>query len=68
MNSDPHIGHLYTAILACAIKQTNIINNKNVFMSTGIDGHCLKIQQKAKENKMEQISYILIKNLQSNSG
>lgn len=52
VNSYPHIGHLYTAIYASAIKQTNLIQNKKVFLSTGTDEHGLKVQQKAKENSI----------------
>jgi len=52
VNSQPHIGHLYTAILASAIKEANIIQNKNAYLSTGTDEHGLKVQQKAKENNI----------------
>lgn len=53
VNSQPHIGHLYTAILASAIKEANIIQNKKAYLSTGTDEHGLKIQQKAQENNID---------------
>ena len=57
VNANPHIGHLYTAILADAIKYVYLLQGKKVFLSTGTDEHGLKIQQKAKENKMEIKSF-----------
>ena len=53
VNAQPHIGHLYTAILADAIKENNIIQGNKVYLSTGTDEHGLKVQQKAKENKID---------------
>jgi methionyl-tRNA synthetase len=67
VNSKPHIGHLYTTILASAVKQVKILNqeigeekegniNNNqaaIFMSTGTDEHGLKVQQKARDEKID---------------
>jgi methionyl-tRNA synthetase len=53
VNANPHIGHLYTAIYADAIKQTFLLQNKKAILTTGTDEHGLKILQKAKENKMD---------------
>ena len=53
VNSLPHIGHLYTAIFASAIKETNIIQNKKAYLATGTDEHGLKVQQKSKENNID---------------
>jgi methionyl-tRNA synthetase len=53
VNANPHIGHLYTAILADAIKHVYLLQGKRVFLSTGTDEHGLKIQQKAKDNNMD---------------
>lgn len=52
VNSKPHIGHLYSAYLASAVKQVNLLNNKDAVLSTGTDEHGLKVQQKAKEEKI----------------
>ncbi len=57
VNSSPHIGHLYTAILADAVKHVYMLQGKKVFLSTGTDEHGLKIQQKAKENNMHVKSF-----------
>jgi methionyl-tRNA synthetase len=53
VNANPHIGHLYTAILADAVKHVYTLQGKKVFLSTGTDEHGLKIQQKAKENNTD---------------
>jgi len=57
VNSQPHVGHLYTAILASAIKEANLIQNKTAYLSTGTDEHGLKVQQKAKENNIQTIEF-----------
>jgi methionyl-tRNA synthetase len=58
VNAQPHIGHLYTAILADAIKENNIIQGyKRVYLSTGTDEHGIKIQQKANENKIDTLKF-----------
>ncbi len=57
VNSLPHIGHLYTAIFASAIKEANIIQNKKAYLSTGTDEHGLKVQQKAKENNINTLEF-----------
>lgn len=57
VNSHPHIGHLYTAVLASAIKEVNLMQNKKVFLSTGTDEHGLKVQQKAKENNLDVLEF-----------
>jgi methionyl-tRNA synthetase len=43
-NAQPHIGHLYTAILADAIKENNLIQGKKVYLTTGTDEHGFKVQ------------------------
>ena len=57
VNANPHIGHLYTAIYADAVKETFLLQNKKAFLSTGTDEHGLKILQKAIENKMDVKSF-----------
>jgi methionyl-tRNA synthetase len=54
VNAQPHIGHLYTAILADAIKENYLIQGETVYLSTGTDEHGIKIQQKAKESKLDE--------------
>lgn len=44
INSRPHIGHLYSIVLADAIKKTlKIKGYNNLILSTGTDEHGLKI-------------------------
>jgi methionyl-tRNA synthetase len=59
VNSKPHIGHLYSTILASAVKQVKILNSheenklNSTFLTTGTDEHGLKVQQKAKDEKVD---------------
>ena len=39
----PHIGHLYTALLADATARFNRLQGKSVILSTGTDEHGLKV-------------------------
>ncbi|XP_312573.5 methionine--tRNA ligase, mitochondrial [Anopheles gambiae] len=51
VNAAPHIGHLYSSVIADAIHRFNQITcpaeSGNCFLSTGTDEHGLKIQQAA---------------------
>ena len=51
VNSSPHIGHLYTALLADAqARYQDLLEKHNgVILSTGTDEHGLKIQQAAEK-------------------
>ncbi|XP_065925280.1 methionine--tRNA ligase, mitochondrial isoform X1 [Magallana gigas] len=52
VNAAPHIGHLYTALLADATARFYRLQGKDVVLSTGTDEHGLKIQASAaKHNK-----------------
>ncbi|XP_074658159.1 methionine--tRNA ligase, mitochondrial-like [Tubulanus polymorphus] len=58
VNAAPHIGHLYTTIIADAISRWNkLIGRKNSYFTTGTDEHGLKVQQAAEKNKMSPIHY-----------
>ncbi|KAK7408582.1 methionyl-tRNA synthetase [Neonectria punicea] len=48
----PHIGHLYTMILADVLKRWQQINGKQAFLCTGTDEHGMKIQQAAAKEGM----------------
>lgn len=52
VNSAPHIGHLYTAILCDASARYERLKGNNVLFSIGTDEHGLKIQRKASEEGM----------------
>lgn len=41
--SVPHIGHLYSTVLADTIRRNYILHGKDVLMSTGTDEHGLKV-------------------------
>ncbi|KAF2842658.1 methionyl-tRNA synthetase-like protein [Patellaria atrata CBS 101060] len=47
VNAAPHVGHLYTMVLADIIKRWQILQGKKVILSTGTDEHGMKIQQAA---------------------
>ncbi|XP_068977889.1 methionine--tRNA ligase, mitochondrial-like [Bombus flavifrons] len=47
VNAGPHIGHLYTAVLADAIARFNAMLGHAVFLSTGTDEHGMKVQKAA---------------------
>jgi methionyl-tRNA synthetase len=49
VNSAPHIGHLYTAILCDASARFERLKGNNVLFTIGTDEHGLKIQKKAIE-------------------
>lgn len=48
----PHIGHLYTMIMADVLKRWQEINGKKAFLCTGTDEHGMKIQRAAAAEKM----------------
>ncbi|KAK6195372.1 hypothetical protein SNE40_000819 [Patella caerulea] len=50
VNASPHIGHLYTVLLADVLSRWHQLKGDNVLFSTGTDEHGLKIQQAANKN------------------
>ncbi|CEP11890.1 hypothetical protein [Parasitella parasitica] len=57
VNAVPHIGHLYSTVLADTIRRNYALHGKQVLMSTGTDEHGLKIQQAAEKNNMKPIDF-----------
>lgn len=59
VNSSPHIGHLYTALLTDATNRFVKLLNPSVtsIFSTGTDEHGMKIQNAALKQKMETINF-----------
>ncbi|CAL1532012.1 unnamed protein product [Lymnaea stagnalis] len=53
VNAAPHIGHLYSCLLADASARWNKLKGSNTFFTTGTDEHGLKIQQAATANKLD---------------
>lgn len=48
VNANPHIGHLYTMVLADAVKRWNVFRYQTPgYLTTGTDEHGLKVQQAA---------------------
>ncbi|KAM0433960.1 hypothetical protein ACHAPT_003904 [Fusarium lateritium] len=52
VNAAPHIGHLYTMVLADVLKRWQQINGREALLCTGTDEHGMKIQQAAAKEGM----------------
>ncbi|KAK9308809.1 hypothetical protein QLX08_001245 [Tetragonisca angustula] len=57
VNAGPHIGHLYTAILADAIARFNTMLGHSVFLCTGTDEHGTKVQKAANNTNLSIFQY-----------
>ncbi|RNA25198.1 methionine--tRNA mitochondrial [Brachionus plicatilis] len=57
VNSQPHIGHLYTALLADAFSRWKQIKKESVVFSTGTDEHGYKIQKKAAQENLKCLNF-----------
>lgn len=53
----PHIGHLYTAVLADAIARFNAMLGHSVFLCTGTDEHGTKVQKAANSMNLSLPEY-----------
>ncbi|EGR49338.1 uncharacterized protein TRIREDRAFT_124319 [Trichoderma reesei QM6a] len=53
VNAAPHIGHLYTMVLADVVKRWQQIKGKEAYLCTGTDEHGMKIQRAASKHGME---------------
>ncbi|KAI1936474.1 methionyl-tRNA synthetase [Ophidiomyces ophidiicola] len=54
VNSSPHVGHLYTLVLADILKRWQVLlGNANAQLLTGTDEHGMKIQQAAAAHGLE---------------
>jgi methionyl-tRNA synthetase len=49
VNASPHLGHLYSVLLADAQRRFQNLKGKDTFFATGTDEHGLKIQQAAEK-------------------
>ncbi|KAK7632393.1 methionine-tRNA synthetase [Phyllosticta citricarpa] len=52
VNAAPHVGHLYTMVLADILKRWQVLRGKDALLSTGTDEHGLKVQQAAAKAAM----------------
>nr|SVE69792.1 EOG090X05VD [Eubosmina coregoni] len=58
VNADPHIGHVYTAVIADATARFHhLCGSSPVILSTGTDEHGLKIQQAAAKANQTPINF-----------
>ncbi|HBS47911.1 TPA: methionine--tRNA ligase [Candidatus Dependentiae bacterium] len=58
VNSKPHIGTLYSTLLADVSARFNRLLGKKVFFLTGTDEHGQKVAEKAAENKMQPKEFV----------
>ncbi|CAK7220549.1 methionyl-tRNA synthetase [Sporothrix curviconia] len=47
VNADPHIGHMYSMVLADVLKRWQTLKGRRALLCTGTDEHGLKVQQAA---------------------
>ncbi|MDF5718382.1 MAG: methionine--tRNA ligase [Rhizonema sp. NSF051] len=57
-NAAPHIGHAYENICADVMARFKRLDGYDVYFLTGMDEHGQKVQQKAKENKIDSQKYV----------
>ncbi|KAL8403989.1 hypothetical protein RB594_009024 [Gaeumannomyces avenae] len=53
VNASPHIGHMYTMVLADVLKRYRVLRGERALLCTGTDEHGTKIQRAAAQNDME---------------
>ncbi|KAM3075597.1 methionyl-tRNA synthetase [Clarireedia jacksonii] len=49
VNAAPHVGHLYTMVLADVLKRWQLLKGENAILCTGTDEHGMKIQRAAEK-------------------
>ncbi|KAI0472115.1 tRNA synthetases class I (M)-domain-containing protein [Xylariaceae sp. FL0804] len=52
VNAAPHVGHLYSMVLADVLKRWEVLKGRKALLSTGTDEHGIKIQRAAEQNDM----------------
>lgn len=57
INSEPHIGSVYTTLMADILNRFNKLNDVNTRFLTGTDEHGQKIQQSAQDAGMNEIDF-----------
>ncbi|KAL8376275.1 hypothetical protein RB595_007394 [Gaeumannomyces hyphopodioides] len=53
VNASPHIGHMYTMVLADVLKRYRVLRGDRALLCTGTDEHGTKIQRAAAQSDME---------------
>jgi len=54
-NAKPHLGHLFTSILADTIKRINQLKGVHTILSTGTDEHGIKMMKTAQAIGMKNV-------------
>ncbi|KAI9260559.1 tRNA synthetases class I (M)-domain-containing protein [Phascolomyces articulosus] len=57
VNAVPHIGHLYSSVIADTLKRYYALKGADAYLCTGTDEHGLKIQQAAAKNNAPPIEF-----------
>ncbi|CCW70293.1 unnamed protein product [Phytomonas sp. Hart1] len=52
VNAGPHIGHVYSTLIADVLGRYHIVKGENVFMTSGADEHGQKVAESAKQNNL----------------
>ncbi|KAI0874614.1 tRNA synthetases class I (M)-domain-containing protein [Hypoxylon argillaceum] len=47
VNASPHVGHLYSMVVADVLKRWEVLKGREAFLSTGTDEHGMKVQHAA---------------------
>ncbi|KAI1084114.1 tRNA synthetases class I (M)-domain-containing protein [Whalleya microplaca] len=47
VNASPHVGHLYSMLVADVLKRWEVLNGREAILSTGTDEHGMKVQRAA---------------------
>lgn len=57
VNAAPHVGHLYSMVLADTLKRWEVLKGKRALLSTGIDEHGMKVQRAAQKAGSDPLSF-----------
>ncbi|KAH8166657.1 hypothetical protein CIB48_g1600 [Xylaria polymorpha] len=52
VNASPHVGHLYSMLIADVLKRWQVLKGRQAYLSTGTDEHGMKIQRAAELQDM----------------
>ncbi|USW57705.1 Putative aminoacyl-tRNA synthetase, class Ia, anticodon-binding, methionyl-tRNA synthetase [Septoria linicola] len=58
VNADPHVGHMYTMILADVLKRWQVLKGRKAVLLTGTDEHGMKLQRAAEKAGMEPQEFV----------
>ena len=57
VNAKPHIGHVFSGVIADALKRWKKMNGFQVLMATGTDEHGFKVQEAAKKAGKDYLTF-----------